>query len=91
MPSLTTPYILGQREYEVAETNLFPVKQGNNNRSVGGVRDIILLHLRMEIDWICMKSYSDCTFYHILNRIRIWIRIFSDMNEKQIPRIHILI
>ena len=48
------------------------------------------LALRMEMDRIRMESDLDSTFYHILNRIRIQIRIFSDMNTKQMPQIRIL-
>ena len=47
--------------------------------------------LRMETDRIRMESDSNSTFYHILNRIRIRIRIFSDTNAKRMPRIRILI
>jgi hypothetical protein len=40
------------------------------------------LGVRMEMDQIRMESNSDSTFYHILNRIQIQIRIFSDTNAK---------
>jgi hypothetical protein len=36
-----------------------------------------------------MKSDSGSTFYHIFTRIRIQIRIFSNMNTKRISRIQI--
>ena len=47
--------------------------------------------LKMETDRIRMESDSNSTFYHILNRIRIRIWIFSDTNAKRMPRIRIRI
>jgi hypothetical protein len=44
---------------------------------------------RMEADRIYMELDSDSTFYYILTRIPIRIRIFSNTNAKRIPRIRI--
>jgi hypothetical protein len=45
--------------------------------------------VRMDSDRIRMESDSDITFYHILNRIRIRIQIFSNADAKRVARIGI--
>jgi hypothetical protein len=43
----------------------------------------------METDWIHMESDSNITSYHIFTRIRIHIRMFSNMNTKRMSQIRI--
>ena len=50
-----------------------------------------LLQLGMETDRIRMESDPDIIFYHILIRIWIRIRIFSNMNTKRMSWIQISI
>ena len=47
--------------------------------------------IRMDSDRIRMKFDPNVTFYHILIRIRMRMRILSDMNTKRIVRIRIRI
>jgi hypothetical protein len=47
--------------------------------------------VRMETDRIRIESDLDSTFYHILTRLRIRIRIFSNPNAKRMSRIRIRI
>jgi hypothetical protein len=47
--------------------------------------------LEMDLDRIRVETDSNVTIYHILIRIRIWIRILSDTNTKRIVRIRIYI